>query len=243
MAKNPFEEALKKQNKALEKQAREEARRQRAASIVNGQPVVGGMRIMDEAAEEILKLLLDQYNGNEYFHISTNTSLFPAKYHSSMTEEVEKLKQYGMVTGTSLFDLSGNVGVTLTPMALSYFENKAKAYEEDEKMKNTQIHIGSIVANGSNLVLGDVINSTLSVDNSMQRIEKEIEEKGGEDAEELRKTLEDVKEYIENMQESKHVAKNKGLFAKLSNHLEKHGWFYGEVIGLLGTAVLQLIQG
>jgi hypothetical protein len=45
------------------------------------------------------------------------------------------------------------------------------------------------------------------------------------------------------MQESKHVAKNKGLFAKLSNHLEKHGWFYGEVVGLLGTAVLQLVQG
>jgi hypothetical protein len=35
----------------------------------------------------------------------------------------------------------------------------------------------------------------------------------------------------------------KGLFTKLSNHLEKHGWFYGEVVGLLGTAVLQVVQG
>lgn len=92
-------------------------------------------------------------------------------------------------------------------------------------------------------MLGDVINSSLSVDNSVRRIEQEIEEKGGEDTEELRALLDEVKELIENIQESRHVPKNKGLFAKLSNHLEKHGWFYGEVIGLLGAAALQMLQG
>lgn len=91
-------------------------------------------------------------------------------------------------------------------------------------------------------MLGDVVNSSLSVDNSIHQIEQEIDEKGGNDAEELHELLDEVKELIENIQESRHIPKNKGLFLKLSNHLEKHGWFYGEVIGLLGAAALQLLQ-
>jgi len=45
------------------------------------------------------------------------------------------------------------------------------------------------------------------------------------------------------MQDSRHIPKNKGLFSRLSAHLEKHGWFYGEVVGLIGAAALQLLQG
>jgi len=48
---------------------------------------------------------------------------------------------------------------------------------------------------------------------------------------------------IENMQESRHVPKNKGLFARLTGHLEKHSWFYAEIIGLIGGAALQMLQG
>lgn len=113
--------------------------------------------------------------------------------------------------------------------------------EKAKSEKEKQFNIGSIIANGSNLVLGDVINSALSIDNSTSRIEQEIEEKGGEEKEELRELLEEAKELIENMQDSRHIPKNKGLFSKLSNHLEKHGWFYGEVVGLLGSAVMQML--
>ena len=113
--------------------------------------------------------------------------------------------------------------------------------EKAKSEKEKQFNIGSIIANGSNLVLGDVINSALSIDNSTSRIEQEIEEKGGEEKEELRELLEEVKELIENMQDSRHIPKKKGLFSKLSNHLEKHGWFYGEVVGLLGSAVMQML--
>ena len=113
--------------------------------------------------------------------------------------------------------------------------------EKAKSEKEKQFNIGSIIANGSNLVLGDGINSALSIDNSTSRIEQEIEEKGGEEKEDLRELLEEVKELIENMQDSRHIPKNKGLFSKLSNHLEKHGWFYGEVVGLLGSAVMQML--
>lgn len=76
----------------------------------------------------------------------------------------------------------------------------------------------------------------------MQQIEKEIDEKGGEDTEELRDVLEEIKEFLENIKESRHIPKNKRLFERLSAHLTKHGWFYGEVVALIGTATMQMMQ-
>ena len=68
-------------------------------------------------------------------------------------------------------------------------------------------------------------------------------EKGGEDKEELHELLDEVKELIENIQSSRAIPKQKKLFEKISNHMEKHGWFYGAVVQLLGTAALGLIGG
>lgn len=242
MAKSSLEKTLEKQMKEQKKLAEKEARRQAAVSVVNGQPMVGGMRIMDSAAEKILECILAGYDENERCEVHSSKVTIPVQYERSLSTEFEKLKQYGMISNYCVY-ISAVWELTLTPMGISYFKEKENAIQKENEKKTAQIQIGSIIANGSNFILGDAINSTLSIDNSTQRIEKEIEEKGGEDSQELLALLEEVKEYIENMQESKHVAKNKGLFAKLSNHLEKHGWFYGEVIGLLGTAVLQLVQG
>ena len=76
MAKSPLErqlEAQMKQEKQLankqkregERRAREQKKmereamiRERAASIVNGQPLIEGFRIMDKTTEEILRCLL-----------------------------------------------------------------------------------------------------------------------------------------------------------------------------------------
>ena len=48
-----LQNAVVKQRKETQKIAQDEARRQIASSVVNGQPLVGGMRIMDSASEEI----------------------------------------------------------------------------------------------------------------------------------------------------------------------------------------------
>lgn len=243
MAKSSLEQMLKKQVKEAEKRARNQARQQQASSVVNGQPMVGKMRIMDISAEEVLKVFLQEYDKNEFLEVNINTAILPPAYRYTVCDELERLKLYGMIAFNSMLDLSGNIRVTLTPSALTYFEDKERACEEEKMAQSASVHIENLIASGSNVVLGDVINSTISIDNSVQRIEKEIEDKGGADAEELRAILEEVKEYIDNLEESKHVAKNKGLFSKLSNHLEKHGWFYGEIVGLLGAAVLQIAQG
>ena len=56
-----LQNAVVKQRKETQKIAQDEARRQIASSVVNGQPLVGGMRIMDSASEEILKIILDSF--------------------------------------------------------------------------------------------------------------------------------------------------------------------------------------
>lgn len=107
----------------------------------------------------------------------------------------------------------------------------------DRREKHEKERQQSII-NYGNLVFGNVSCSTLTVDNSIHRIEQAIEERGGEDKAELYELLDDVKELIENIQSSRSIPKQKRLIEKISNHLEKHGWFYGAVVQLLGTAVL-----
>ena len=197
---------------------------------------------MDPSSEEILRCILSAYDGNENRVVRGNDTIIPTAYQSSLSLEFEKLKMYGILTSVCVY-ISAVWEVTIAPQGLTYFEDKIQAEEKEKIMQKSSINIGSIVATGSNLILGDAVNSNLSIDNSMQRIEDEINEKGGEDSEKLKELLDEVKELIENMQESRHIPKNKSLFERLSNHLEKHGWFYGEVVGLIGAAAMQMLQG
>ena len=90
-------------------------------------------------------------------------------------------------------------------------------------------------------MFGDVSGPTLTVYNSFYKIEQAIEENGGTDKEDLYEILNDVKELIENIQTSRTIPKQKKLFERISDHMEKHGWFYGAVVQLLGTAAINLL--
>lgn len=103
--------------------------------------------------------------------------------------------------------------------------------------------IGTINAANGNVVIGDVINSSINVDNSIQRIQKMIEEKGDEDKEELLLLLDEFKEILENLEDSRHIPKNKGFMNRLSSHLSRHGWFYAEIVNLLGSVGIKLLMG
>ena len=246
MATSSYEKTLEKARRDAERQARdaaqrarEDAMRTRAGQIVAGQPLVGMIRIMDESSEEILHAILRLYDGNATRQVRGKYQEFPEGYHDSLGLEFEKLCQYGMVTGQMVW-LGGIWELNLTPKSLTYFENKERALEAEKIKQQAQT---SIFAPGSNIVFGNVTDSTLSIDNSITQIEKMIDEKGGEDAAELKALLSEVQELLENMKESRHVPRNSSLFTRLSDHFAKHGWFYGSVIGLLGTAAMQLIQG
>lgn len=215
---------------------RKEAIRNQAASIVNGQPLIEGFRIMDATAEAVLQCLLqcEKGQGNQ---INFHKDILPEYVQSSTELELEKLIQYGMIGGLRSW-VTGSM-LNILPPAFSYFEEKENAMRHQKKhLEGSQMQ--SIV-NYGNLVFGNVSGSTLSVDNSINEIERAIDEKGGEDKGELHDLLDEVKELIDNMKSSHSIPKQKRLYQKISNHMEKHGWFYGAVVRLLGTATLTMI--
>ncbi len=91
MAKSSLEKAIEKQQREAKKMADQEARRQRASAIVNGQPQIGGMRIMDQAAEEVFKAVLSCYDGNEKRYVHSNCDVIPEAHQNSLLLEFEKL--------------------------------------------------------------------------------------------------------------------------------------------------------
>lgn len=256
MPKSAFEKAIEKQMKQdkqlaakrkreEDKRARDEASearkvalRERATIIVSGQPIVGGMRIMDEAAEEIFTILLSVYKPNNERAVRGSSDIIPAAYHTSLSLEFEKLSLYGVISSPRVW-IGGMWEATITPQGNSYFANKEQALKRDEEEKK-QMSVGNIT-NYGNIVFGNVSNSTLSVDNSIHEIERMIDEHGGEDKTELSELLEEVKELIENMQASRNIPKQKKLFQRLNDHIVRHGWFYAAVVQLLGTAAMTML--
>lgn len=129
----------------------------------------------------------------------------------------------------------------LTQAGRSYFEREKKFYE---KLSSKNIY-NNINATGNTVFMGDIISSNINTDNSVSKIEQEIEEKcdNEDDKQELKKILEETKEIIENIQNSKHIDKRKSFFQKLTDHFAKHGWFYAEIVSLLGQATLKSLGG
>lgn len=131
--------------------------------------------------------------------------------------------------------------VTINNSARTYNEQLAE-YEEEKRMRNSKMpNIINYGDNYGNQIFGNVSDSTLSVDNSVDKIERAIDERGGEDKEELHELLDEVKELIENIEVSRSIPKQKRLYQKISDHMEKHGWFYGAVVQLLGTVAMNLL--
>ena len=254
MAKSSLEKQLEKQMKQAkqlaDKQKREDQRhlreqkrnaakeavRQRASSIVNGQPLIEGFRIMDATAEDMLKALL-QNKPDGVMHIDFEDDIFPDYVQMSLGVELEKLIQYGMIGGLLSFDTGGMLD--LLPPAISYFSEKEAALKR--QVESQKQIAGSVYNNYGNMIFGDVSNSQLSVDNSIHELARTIDELGGEDADDLHETLEEIRELIENIEASRSIPKQKRLAQRITDHAAKHGWFYGAVLQLLGTAAFNMI--
>ena len=138
MAKSDLEKAIEKHRKEAKRMADQEARSQTAATIVRGQPYIGGMRIMDPAAEEVFQAILRLYDGNEKRHIYGDHDAIPEAYHNSVNLEFEKLKMYGVVA--SLHNYIGGWDGILTPQGLTYFEDKEQALLKEKNLQNIKSH-------------------------------------------------------------------------------------------------------
>ena len=210
--------------------------------LVVGLGGVGGYVVEALARSGIGNLILVDYDkvditnfNRQIIAINENIGVFPANIQSDIKLNFEVLKNYGMIIDYSLF-IDGSFSLYLSHAAIHYFDNKKRAEEVKQK---AYIQIENLNANGSNVVLGDLFNSSLSIDNSIQSIENEIREKGGDDKEELLALFEEVKDYAENIQNCRSVTKNRSLLNKLKEHVSKNSWFYAEVVAFLGDVVLK----
>lgn len=128
----------------------------------------------------------------------------------------------------------------LTNAGRTYFEREEKYMEQLNKLNTPSVNIGNLTNSGF-LNLGNVIDSNITINNSIEHIEKEIEENGQEDKEELKQLLQEVKDYIDNINETKMLTKNTGLFKRIGEHFAKHQWFYNQVISVLGQVIMKVM--
>ena len=238
-----LEQAIKKQQQEAKRQAEKNARIAVAKSIVEKQPVIGGIKMLDKNSEELLKILLKMYDECKCFDIHADYEEIPEGYQNGLTQILDNLKQYGMIFRHIEF-IGGGFEFSLSPQALTYFVDKEKALKDEQDRQMAQnINIQNLTATGSNINFGTITNSTLTADNIISNLEKQIEEQGGEDKAELKDLLEEVKELCESIKLNNSLPKRTNLMTKISNHLEKHGWFYGAVVQLLGTAAMTAMMG
>ncbi len=194
---------------------------------------------LPENAKDLLKQIID----NEEKNIS---DLLAKKVEEDKTDAIVRgiigtLKENGLI---NVNWASNNVyHAELTNAGRTYFEREERYKKQLEMSRQIAYNIGTINANGSNFVIGNAINSNFNLESSFNNVEKEIEEKGGEDKEELHDLLQETKEIIENFENSKIVQTRKSFINRLSKHLEKHSWFYGAITTILGETFIKVLSG
>lgn len=133
MPKSSYEKALEKQIKESKSQAREAnrqaeaaARRERAKTIIDGQPIKNGLRILDGNAEQLLKIILDTYDGGETNCVQGNMENITENLQRSFNLELEKLIMYGVISNSYTY-IGGGWEVYLSQQGKTYFADKASA--------------------------------------------------------------------------------------------------------------------
>lgn len=149
------------------------------------------------------------------------------------------LRNNGLISGSWALNTIWNVKITQA--GRSYFERK-KLYNKNTSNNGNSTYI---TVTNSTVFTGNISNSNINIDNSISNIQKQTEEKCNDEREkqEMPELLEETKEVIENFEKTSNIDKRRTFFNKISSHLSKHGWFYAEVINLLGQTALNLLLG
>ena len=193
---------------------------------------------LPDNAKELLRKLLEVESNN-------------GKLDEILNEEIKNDKTDKIVRGiigtlkyNGLLNVSWGSGIVsyaeLTNEGRNYFEREKKYMEQMEKNNRPFINIQSLENSGF-LNMGSITDSNITINNSIEQVKSDIEKNGENDKEELFQILEEVKDYIDNLKDTKSITKNTGLFKRIGQHFEKHQWFYSEIVALLGQAILLLM--
>ena len=133
MAKTPLEKQIEKARKEAKKVEQQEATRQRAATIISNQPIINGLRIVDDTAETVLNCLIDNCNNTSTGYVNYDSDMFPQSVSRSIGLEIEKLIQYGLVTSHMPWPNGGTLN--LLPCAFTYSDRKQMALCENQSVR------------------------------------------------------------------------------------------------------------
>lgn len=197
------------------------------------------MIILNKVEEELLTILIQKRVEDSYL-ISGDYSVFPDYIYQQLKELFKNLKIAGYIASSNMW-LGGNWQVTITPMAISYLTDKAEYMKKEDTKIGNQYNIGNLTNNAGNIIFGNMENSKIIISDSFKTIENEINEKGGEDKDELMLVFEEIKKYIEMLENKKEIKTDKNLFEKMGTHFKKHEWFYSSIISLFGQTLIMKI--
>ncbi len=165
MAKTSYEKALEKQQREQKKIAREAQIRERASAIVAGAKYIGDFHEMDRESEQLLKEILQQYDGNENNYVSFDLSALPRSLQDSISVGYEKLQMYGVLASANTYITGAEL--TLSESGKSYFndkkiaESKAENHEEGKKMTRKQYDVFISHANKDKNEYVDSLNAAV----------------------------------------------------------------------------------
>lgn len=100
---------------------------------------------MDRESEQLLKEILQKYDGNENNYVSFDLSILPRSLQDSISVGYEKLQMHGVLTSANTYITGAEL--TLSESGKSYFsdkkiaESKAENYEEGKKMARKQYDV------------------------------------------------------------------------------------------------------
>jgi hypothetical protein len=194
-----------KQRREAERQARIDSRRERAASIVAGQPTVGDMRILDNSSEELVSLISKGYAREDY-QVTNNDVEIPAYFENDLALEFEKLKQYGLISNYGYY-IIGCWEITIMPSLLTYFERKESAIMQEKQSYNTnnfygdvtgvQIQQGTVNSSQSQTITQDFDYGAVSdMIGNIKKYDGLLDAEFGDKAEELREKIASLEELV-----------------------------------------------
>lgn len=212
-----------KQRQDSERQAKINARRERASSIVGGQPTVGDIRILDNSAEELVSLICKGYCRNDYRVTNTDIEI-PVYLENDLALEFEKLKQYGLISNYGYY-ISGCWEITILPGLLTYFERKESAILQEKQNYNTnhfygdvtgvQIQQGTVNSSQTQSITQDFDYGAISdILENIKKYDSLLDDEFGDKASDLRGKIVELEELIEKRE---NPSKVKILLAELKN--------------------------
>ncbi|MDF2865757.1 MAG: hypothetical protein K0R72_573 [Clostridia bacterium] len=185
-------------------------------------------------SRKFLDELLKAENKEDYINQIRNNPEQEDEINSILRE----LKANGFIN--TFFASDEVYKVEINNLARTYFERENEYMENRNKQGVSNTYN---ISNTGNFVIGDVTNSSLTINSSIEKIEKDIDKNGKEDKDELKEILLEVKDYLETIEKTSTVSKNTGLFKRLTKHFDNHGWFYAEVVALIGQVCIKSMGG